>query len=109
MRRIHLCVTNSLISTKAYKRIHANKKTRNTAYEIIVRIGHACVYEDSSLNKENLHSFFNMVASGLAGKTPHMISTAVKGIAWLTCLIKVLKSTNKSHFKAKVKLLLGML
>ncbi|KAI3709731.1 hypothetical protein L2E82_39497 [Cichorium intybus] len=143
----------------------ANKKTRNRAYEIIVQIGHACVDEDNYGNKENLHNFFNMVAGGLAGETPHMISAAVKGIARLTYeftdlvstafsvlpstflllqrknreiikanlgLIKVLvaksqaeglqthmkgmveallswQSTNKSHFKAKVKLLLEML
>lgn len=62
----------------------ANKKTRNRAYEIIVQIGHACVDEDKGGNKENLHSFFNMVAGGLAGETPHMISAAVKGIARLT-------------------------
>ncbi|XP_023756589.1 uncharacterized protein LOC111905146 [Lactuca sativa] len=143
----------------------ANKKTRNRAYDIIVQIGHACVDEDKGGNKENLYSFFNMVAGGLAGETPHMISAAVKGIARLTYeftdlvstafsvlpsaflllqrknreiikanlgLIKVLvaksqaeglqmhmkgmveallswQSTNKSHFKAKVKLLLEML
>ncbi|GJV45364.1 RRP12-like protein [Tanacetum coccineum] len=62
----------------------ANKKTRNRAYEIIVQIGHACVDEDKGGNKENLYNFFNMVAGGLAGETPHMISAAVKGIARLT-------------------------
>lgn len=143
----------------------ANKKTRNSAYEIIVQIGHACVDEDKGGNKENLHNFFNMVAGGLAGETPHMISAAVKGIARLTYefsdlvstafnvlpstflllqrknreivkanlgLLKVLvaksqaeglqthmkgmveallswQSSNKNHFKAKVKLLLEML
>ncbi|KAI3681816.1 hypothetical protein L6452_36621 [Arctium lappa] len=144
----------------------ANKKTRNSAYEIIVQIGHACVdEEDKGGNKENLHNFFNMVAGGLAGETPHMISAAVKGIARLSYefsdlvstafnvlpstflllqrknkeivkanlgLLKVLvaklqaeglqthmrgmveallswQSSNKNHFKAKVKLLLEML
>ncbi|KAJ0762602.1 putative armadillo-like helical protein [Helianthus annuus] len=62
----------------------SNKKTRNRAYEIIVEIGHACVDEDKGGNKENLYNFFNMVAGGLAGESPHMISAAVKGMARLT-------------------------
>ncbi|XP_071737282.1 uncharacterized protein [Rutidosis leptorrhynchoides] len=143
----------------------ANKKTRNRAYEIIVQIGHARADEDKGGNKESLLDFFNMVAGGLAGETPHMISAAVKGIARLTYeftdlvatafsilpstflllqrknkeinkanlgLLKVLvaksqaaglqdhmkgmveallswQSSNKNHFKAKVKLLFEML
>ncbi|KAK1418640.1 hypothetical protein QVD17_27785 [Tagetes erecta] len=143
----------------------SNKKTRNRAYEIIVQIGHACVDEDKGGNKENLYNFFNMVAGGLAGETPHMISATVKGIARLTYefndllsnafivlpstflllqrkskeinkaslgFLKVLvaksqteglqthmrgmveallswQSSNKNHFKAKVKQLLEML
>ncbi|KAJ0953495.1 putative armadillo-like helical protein [Helianthus annuus] len=143
----------------------SNKKTRNRAYEIIVQIGHACVDEDKGGNKENLYNFFNMVAGGLAGETPHMISAAVKGMARLTYefndllsnafnvlpstflllqrksreinkaslgFLKVLvaksqaeglqthmrdmvevllswQSSNKNHFKAKVKQLLEML
>lgn len=39
----------------------ANKKTRNRAYEILVKIGHACADEDKGGRKENLHQFFNMV------------------------------------------------
>lgn len=61
----------------------ANKKTRNRAYDILVQIGHACGDEDIGGKKENLHQFFNMVAGGLAGGTPHMISAAVKGLARL--------------------------
>ncbi|XP_022035873.1 RRP12-like protein [Helianthus annuus] len=143
----------------------SNKKTRNRAYEIIVEIGHACVDEDKGGNKENLYNFFNMVAGGLAGESPHMISAAVKGMARLTYefndllsnafdvlpstflllqrknreinkaslgFLKVLvaksqaeglqihmrdmveallswQSSNKNHFKAKVKQLLEML
>lgn len=143
----------------------ANKKTRNKAYDIIVQIGHACGDEDRGGKKENLLQFFNMVAGGLAGETPHMISAAVKGLARLAYefadlvssaynvlpstllllqrknreiikanlgLLKVLvaksqaeslqahlrsvvegllnwQDSTKNHFKAKVKLLLGML
>ncbi|CAK9159241.1 unnamed protein product [Ilex paraguariensis] len=61
----------------------ANKKTRNRAYDILVQIGHACGDEDKGGKKEVLHQFFNMVAGGLAGETPHMISAAVKGLARL--------------------------
>ncbi|KAK9275403.1 hypothetical protein L1049_022667 [Liquidambar formosana] len=61
----------------------ANKKTRNRAYDILVQIGHACGDEEKGGKRENLHQFFNMVAGGLAGETPHMISAAVKGLARL--------------------------
>ncbi|RWR79461.1 hypothetical protein CKAN_00803300 [Cinnamomum micranthum f. kanehirae] len=143
----------------------ANKKTRNRAYDLLVKIGHACGDETQGGKKENLQLFFNMVAGGLAGETPHMISAAVKGLARLayefsdliTAAYNLLPSTflllqrknkeiikanlglmkvlvaksqaeglqthlksmvegllkwqddTKSHFKAKVKLLLEML
>ncbi|KAK8660682.1 hypothetical protein V6N13_051597 [Hibiscus sabdariffa] len=58
----------------------ANKKTRNRAYEILVQIGHEYGDQDDSGQREHL---FNMVARGLAGETPHMISAAVKGLARL--------------------------
>ncbi|KAL3532733.1 hypothetical protein ACH5RR_006254 [Cinchona calisaya] len=61
----------------------ANKKTRNRAYDILVQIGHICGDEDKGGRKEDLHQFFNMVAGGLAGETPQMISAAVKGLARL--------------------------
>ncbi|KAF6160901.1 hypothetical protein GIB67_025436 [Kingdonia uniflora] len=61
----------------------ANKKTRNRAYEMLVQIGHACGDEGQGGKKENLHQLFNMVAGGLAGETPQMISAAVKGLARL--------------------------
>ncbi|KAJ0983774.1 hypothetical protein J5N97_002130 [Dioscorea zingiberensis] len=60
-----------------------NKKTRNRAYDLLVEIGHACGDEEKGGKEENLHCFFNMVAGGLAGETPHMISAAVKGLARL--------------------------
>ncbi|VFQ62697.1 unnamed protein product [Cuscuta campestris] len=143
----------------------ANKRTRNRAYDILVQIGHACVDEERGGKKEHLQQFFVMVAGGLAGETPHMISAATKGLARLAYeftdlvvasfnvlpsaflllrkknkeiikanlgLLKVLvaksqaeglhshlrgmveglmswQDSTKSHFKAKVKLLLEML
>ncbi|CAH9077093.1 unnamed protein product [Cuscuta europaea] len=61
----------------------ANKRTRNRAYDILVQIGHACVDEERGGKKEYLVQFFNMVAGGLAGDAPHMISAAIKGLARL--------------------------
>ncbi|XP_077230850.1 ARM repeat superfamily protein [Tasmannia lanceolata] len=61
----------------------ANKKTRNRAYDLLVKIGHACGDEDQGGKKENLQEFFSMVAGGLAGETPHTISAAVKAIGRL--------------------------
>ncbi|GJX61154.1 hypothetical protein Tco_0294054, partial [Tanacetum coccineum] len=59
-------------------------KTSCKLYAVKAAIGHACVDEDKGGNKENLYNFFNMMAGGLAGETPHMICVAVKGIARLT-------------------------
>ncbi|WOL06526.1 hypothetical protein Cni_G15260 [Canna indica] len=60
-----------------------NKKARNRAYDLIVEIGHACEDEEKGGRKENLLQFFNLIAGGLAGETPHMVSAAVKGLARL--------------------------
>ncbi|XP_057767673.1 uncharacterized protein LOC130987961 [Salvia miltiorrhiza] len=60
-----------------------NKKTRNRAYDVLVQIGHACGDEEKSGKKETLQQFFTMVAGGLAGETPHMISAAMTGLARL--------------------------
>ncbi|GAU23825.1 hypothetical protein TSUD_27350 [Trifolium subterraneum] len=143
----------------------ANKKTRNRAYEVLVEIAHAFGDEEKGGNGNNLYQFFIKVARGLVGKTPHMISATVKGLARLAYefsdlvltafdllpstfvllekknreitkanlgLLKVLVAKSqaerlemhlrsvveclfkwqdvaKNHFKAKVKLLLGML
>ncbi|CAJ2627945.1 unnamed protein product [Trifolium pratense] len=61
----------------------ANKKTRNRAYEVLVEIAHAFGDEERGGNKNNLYQFFIKVARGLVGKTPHMISATVKGLARL--------------------------
>ncbi|KAG9443732.1 hypothetical protein H6P81_015072 [Aristolochia fimbriata] len=70
-----------------------NKKTRNRAYDLLVKIGHACGDEDQGGKKENLQQFFSMIAGGLAGDTPHMISAAVKGLARLAYEFSDLIST----------------
>ncbi|KAG6501722.1 RRP12-like protein [Zingiber officinale] len=61
----------------------ANKKTRNKAYDLLVEIGHVCVDEEKGGRQENLLQFFNLIAGGLAGETPQMISAAIKGLARL--------------------------
>ncbi|KAL2533290.1 ARM repeat superfamily protein [Abeliophyllum distichum] len=61
----------------------ANRKTRTRAYDILVEIGHACGDEENGGKRENLCQFFNMVAGGLAGETPHMISASMVGLARL--------------------------
>ncbi|KAK2455632.1 RRP12 protein [Trifolium repens] len=61
----------------------ANKKTRNRAYEVLVEIAHAFGDEEKGGNRNNLYQFFIKVARGLVGKTPHMISAMVKGLARL--------------------------
>ncbi|KAF5726106.1 RRP12-like protein [Tripterygium wilfordii] len=98
----------------------ANKKTRNRAYDVLVQIGHACGDEENGGNKEYLYQFFSMVAGGLAGETPHMISAAMKGLArlayefsdLLVTSYKLLPSTflllkrkNKEIIKANLGLL----
>lgn len=60
-----------------------NKKTRNRAYELLVQIGHVCGDEEKGGKREKLDEFFCMVAGGLFGDSPHMISAAVKGVARL--------------------------
>ncbi|KAF5185392.1 Rrp12-like protein [Thalictrum thalictroides] len=71
----------------------ANKKTRNRAYEIIVQIGHAIGDEEQGGKRENLQRYFNLVAGGLAGETPHMISAAVTALARLAYEFSDLVST----------------
>ncbi|KAL9659403.1 hypothetical protein QQ045_024209 [Rhodiola kirilowii] len=71
----------------------ANKKTRNRAYDMLVQIAHVYRDEDKGGEKEKLLRFFNMVAGGMAGETPHMISAAVKGLARLTYEFSDLVST----------------
>ncbi|OAY67734.1 RRP12-like protein isoform X1 [Ananas comosus] len=62
----------------------ANKKTRNRAYDLLVEIGHACENGNNGGSRQKLQQLFSMVAGGLAGETPHMISAAIKGLARLT-------------------------
>ncbi|KAL7096137.1 hypothetical protein ACP275_10G064800 [Erythranthe tilingii] len=76
-------ITASFLTEIVLALKEANKKTRNRAYEILVQIGHACGDEEKGGQKEKLAHFFNMVAGGLAGETPHMISAAMTGLARL--------------------------
>ncbi|KAF3792282.1 RRP12-like protein [Nymphaea thermarum] len=60
-----------------------NIKTRNRAYDLLVKIGHAYGDAEHGGTRDNLLQFFNMVVGCLGGKTPQMISAAVKGLARL--------------------------
>ncbi|KAL9681670.1 hypothetical protein QQ045_013457 [Rhodiola kirilowii] len=71
----------------------ANKKTRNRAYDMLVQIAHVYRDEGNGGGKEKLLQFFGMVAGHMAGKTPHMISAAAKGLARLTYEFSDLVST----------------
>ncbi|KAH0970908.1 hypothetical protein GBA52_023064 [Prunus armeniaca] len=71
----------------------AHNKTRNRAYDILVQIGHAYGDEEKGGKREDLLKFFYMVAGGLAGETPHMISAAMKGSARLAYEFSDLVST----------------
>ncbi|KAL2459845.1 ARM repeat superfamily protein [Forsythia ovata] len=61
----------------------ANKKTRDRAYDILVEIGRAYGDEENGGKRENLYQFFSMVAGGLAGETPHMISASMEVLTHL--------------------------
>ncbi|BBH05823.1 ARM repeat superfamily protein [Prunus dulcis] len=71
----------------------ANKKTRNRAYDILIQIGHAYGDEEKGGKRDDLLEFFYMVAGGLAGETPHMISAAMKALARLAYEFSDLVST----------------
>ncbi|GFP87210.1 rrp12-like protein [Phtheirospermum japonicum] len=75
-------ITASFLTEIVLALKEANKKTRNRAYDILVQIGHACEDVEKG-GDEKLLQFFNMVAGGLAGETPHMISAAMTGLARL--------------------------
>ncbi|KAK0572072.1 hypothetical protein LWI29_025683 [Acer saccharum] len=84
---------NSFLTEITLALKEANKKTRTRAYDVLVQIGHAFGDEENGGRKENLYQFFNMVAGGLAGESPHMISAAVKGLARLAYEFSDLVST----------------
>ncbi|KAL5572312.1 hypothetical protein UlMin_021909 [Ulmus minor] len=86
-------ITSSFLTEIILALKEANKKTRNRAYDILVQIGHAFGDEEKGGKKENLFQFFNMVAGGLTGETPYMISAAVKGLARLVYEFSDLVST----------------
>ncbi|KAK6131765.1 LOW QUALITY PROTEIN: hypothetical protein DH2020_034461 [Rehmannia glutinosa] len=114
-------ITASFLTEIVLALKEANKKTRNRAYDILVQIGHACEDEEKG-GEEKLRQLFNMVAGGLAGETPHMISAAMTGLARLAYEFSDLVSSaynvlpsaflllqRKNKEIIKVKLLLEML
>ncbi|XP_027329216.1 RRP12-like protein isoform X2 [Abrus precatorius] len=118
--------TNTFLTEIILALKEANKKTRNRAYDILVEIAHAFGDEEKGGNRKNLDDFFHTVAGSLVGETPHMMSAAAKGFLkvlvaksqvdglqmHLKSMVEGLlkwQNNTKNNFKAKVKLLLGML
>ncbi|KAF4336347.1 ribosomal RNA-processing 12 [Fusarium beomiforme] len=75
-----------------------NERARETAYELLVRMGYRMVQangipidnskvphmpDDSPAGTANIEEFFTMVSAGLAGSTPHMISASITAISRL--------------------------
>ncbi|KAF5628502.1 ribosomal RNA-processing 12 [Fusarium sp. NRRL 52700] len=75
-----------------------NERARETAYELLVRMGHCMVQangtpidnskvphmpDDAPAGTANIEEFFTMVSAGLAGSTPHMISASITAISRL--------------------------
>ncbi|KAF4450724.1 putative ribosomal RNA-processing protein 12 [Fusarium austroafricanum] len=75
-----------------------NERARETAYELLVRMGHRMVEangtpienskvphmpDDAPAGTANIEEFFTMVSAGLAGSTPHMISASITAISRL--------------------------
>ncbi|KAM1479369.1 hypothetical protein ACFX2I_026661 [Malus domestica] len=67
--------------TEEARKAESSRDSNTTS--LLVQIGHACGDEETGGKRENLQQFFNMVAGGLAGETPQMISAAMKGLARL--------------------------
>lgn len=75
-----------------------NERARETAYELLVQLGHRMVDangapidntkvphmpKDAPAGTANIEEFFTMVSAGLAGSTPHMISASITAISRL--------------------------
>ena len=75
-----------------------NERARETAYELLVQMGHRMISADGATinnskvphmpagapaGKANIEEYFTMVSAGLAGSTPHMISASITAISRL--------------------------
>lgn len=75
-----------------------NERARETAYELLVQMGHRMVEangasidntkvphmpKDAPAGTANIEEYFTMVSAGLAGSTPHMISASITAISRL--------------------------
>ncbi|XP_006843867.2 RRP12-like protein [Amborella trichopoda] len=83
----------------------ANKKTRNRAYDLLVKIGHTYGDVDQGGSDENLHQLFNTIIGFVAGESPHMKSAGVKGLARLAYEFSDLVA-SASHLLPSVFILL---
>ncbi|XP_044723916.1 uncharacterized protein HRG_01812 [Hirsutella rhossiliensis] len=75
-----------------------NERARETAYELLVQMGHRMALADGALidnskvphmpndaapGRASIEEYFTMVSAGLAGSTPHMISASITAISRL--------------------------
>ncbi|KJZ77108.1 hypothetical protein HIM_03429 [Hirsutella minnesotensis 3608] len=75
-----------------------NERARETAYDLLVQMGHRMVAADGAVienrlvphmpkdapsGKASIEEYFTMVSAGLAGSTPHMISASITAISRL--------------------------
>ncbi|MED6223745.1 hypothetical protein PIB30_077078 [Stylosanthes scabra] len=81
------------------------------AYDILVEIGHVLGDEERGGNKENMHECFDKANLGLLKVLVVKLQAEWLKVHLQSMLEGLLKWQNstKNHFKAKVKLLLGML
>lgn len=71
-------ISEIILATK-----ETNTKTRSSAYDILVQLGHSLQDADPVGSEGKLLQFFNMIVGCLAGTTPHMRSAAVTALARL--------------------------
>ncbi|KAL6220549.1 hypothetical protein ACLB2K_008305 [Fragaria x ananassa] len=63
-------ITRSFLAEIIHALKETNKRTRDRAFDILVQIGHACGDAERGGTREHRHKFFDMVAEGLACRTP---------------------------------------
>eukprot|EP00250_Pteridium_aquilinum_P028638 c37528_g1_i1 orf=673-4578(-) len=76
-------VLSSFIGEIVLATKETNIKTRTTAYDILVQLGHSLKDTDPVGCDGKLIQFFTMIVGCLAGTSPHMRSAAITGLARL--------------------------
>ncbi|XP_004301905.1 PREDICTED: uncharacterized protein LOC101293210 [Fragaria vesca subsp. vesca] len=98
-------ITSSFLAEIIHALKETNKRTRDRAFDILVQIGHACGDAERGGTREHRHKFFDMVAEGLACRTPHMISATTEGLARLAFEFSDLVSTSTNLLPSTLRCL----